>query len=102
MPADFAAMLTPLYAQLGVSAQYAPAGGGAAAARQVIFDNGGVDVLDGMLTQEPTLRAIAAQFPAGIAKDSVFTVSEADYVVRSTSPIAPDGAELRVTLARLG
>jgi hypothetical protein len=102
MSAAFAAMLQPLYARLGVAAQYTPVGGGAAQARQVVLDTAGASALDGFVTQEPSLRAIAADFPTGIAKDSVFSVAEADYVVRSTSPIAPDGAELRVTLARLG
>lgn len=102
MSAVFTAMLQPLYARLGVAAQYTPAGGGAAAARQVVFDTAGADALDGFMTQEPSLRAMTADYPGGIAKDSVFTVAEAEYVVRSTSPIAPDGAELRVTLARLG
>lgn len=99
---SFDAMLQPLYAKLGVAAQYVPAGGGAAQARQVVLDTAGADPLDGFVTQEPSLRAIAADYPGGIARDSVFTVAEADYLVRATAPIAPDGAELRVTLARLG
>jgi hypothetical protein len=95
-------MLPSLYAKLGVAAVYAPAGGGATQARQVVLDTAGADPLDGFVTQDPSLRAIAADYPGGIARDSVFTVAEADYVVRSSSPIAPDGAELRVVLARLG
>lgn len=101
MPADFTAMLSPLYARLGVAAQYTPAGGGVVESRQVILDTAGTDVLDGLMTQDPTLRAIATEYPSGIARDAVFRVSEADYVVRSASPIAPDGAELRVILARM-
>lgn len=101
MSAAFAAMLAPLYARLGVAAQYTPAGGTVAEARQVVFDQPGTDVLDGLVTLEPTLRAIAADFPAGIARDSVFRVAEADYVVRSAAPVAPDGAEYRCVLARM-
>lgn len=100
MSAAFAAMLPPLYAKLGVAAQYVPRGGGAAQARQVIFDNGGVAVLDGLLTQEPSLRAIAADFPAGIQRDAQFTVAGQPYTVNSAQPMAPDGAELHVVLKR--
>ena len=100
MSTPFTAMLQPLYAKLGVPAQYVPAGGGAAQARQVILDNGGVSVLDGLLTQEPSLRAIAADYPAGIARGAQFTVGATAYLVNSAQPMAPDGAELHVALKR--
>lgn len=101
MSAVFTAMLGPLYDKLGSVVPYVPAGDQVPADKRVIFDTVGVDVLDGLATQEPSLRVIAADFPDGIGRGARFEMAaDVWHTVRRVDPIAPDGAELRVALAR--
>lgn len=100
MSAVFTAMLGPLYDKLGAVASYVPAGDVVASDKRVIHDTAGVDVLDGLSTLEPSLRVITADFPGGVMRGARFTLGAVQHVVRSSSPISPDGAETRVMLAR--
>lgn len=66
---------------------------------EVIFDDSSIDVLNGVITANPSVLITSAQAASAAAGQSL-TIGAAEYTVRSVMSEGPDGAVKRLDLVR--
>lgn len=97
---DFAADLPFFYAEFGVLARHTPKSGGASKDALVLFDQPGVNIVQGeILATDLGIRFRTASFPV-VRKDDAFLIKGQSYLARENAQPTEDGDEQTVPLKK--